>query len=440
MLSDLVGIDELLDEIKFDDLGEPLKPFEQLMGCLPPSSSHLLPEPYRWLMTESSSPLQEFYPRAFTVDMNGKRWPWEAVVLLPFMDSKRLTDAARNLVDEDLLTDEERKRNLNGHAWVVSCEDGSAESKFVPLESTKWDFQPEETAVLKPELLAGVQHPSPGFPTLKTAPIRSLWRRNVGINVFGMRSRYRTALLVLGEVLPTTPPLEMLGKKLIGTTINVNYPYLMEGFVTAISDSESTMRGVDKNSLRRWDANESLFFRQKSSSVKKNQAFGEKVTGSGGWMIPDHDIIVSVRPLKGLKTLPDGSKARVFAKFEIDVPLTAAIWAPSYEDSRLSNVPALMEKDPFAVAVEKEKSKGADSASSATLLLPEYEDSDSISRSASRTGPVLPHLPENDPYSPELILPAFEDQDPPVMHPPHEEASLTGSDGESDGVNKRAQK
>jgi 5'-3' exonuclease len=88
MLSDLVGIDEMLDKISYDDLGEPLKPFEQLMGCMPPSSSLLLPEPYHWLLTDTSSPLVAFYPTTFTVDMNGKRWPWEAVVLLPFIDAK----------------------------------------------------------------------------------------------------------------------------------------------------------------------------------------------------------------------------------------------------------------------------------------------------------------------------------------------------------------
>jgi 5'-3' exonuclease len=38
------------------------------------------------------------------------------VVLLPFMDSKQLMDAVKNLVDEDLLTDEEWKSILNGHA------------------------------------------------------------------------------------------------------------------------------------------------------------------------------------------------------------------------------------------------------------------------------------------------------------------------------------
>lgn len=39
--------------------GRPLRPFEQLLGCLPPSSSYLLPEPYRWLMTSPDSPLIE---------------------------------------------------------------------------------------------------------------------------------------------------------------------------------------------------------------------------------------------------------------------------------------------------------------------------------------------------------------------------------------------
>eukprot|EP00804_Cyclotella_cryptica_P013203 CCRYP_006987-RA/>CCRYP_006987-RA protein AED:0.17 eAED:0.17 QI:333/1/1/1/1/0.83/6/2324/814 len=74
MLSDLVNINAILEEISFFDddgvssddrdgvrkvAGEPLRPFEQLLGCLPPSSSYLLPEPMRWLMTQKSSPLIE---------------------------------------------------------------------------------------------------------------------------------------------------------------------------------------------------------------------------------------------------------------------------------------------------------------------------------------------------------------------------------------------
>ncbi len=41
-------------------------------------------------MTSDSSPIKEFYPEEFSVDMNGKKNSWEAVVLIPFIDQNRL--------------------------------------------------------------------------------------------------------------------------------------------------------------------------------------------------------------------------------------------------------------------------------------------------------------------------------------------------------------
>lgn len=73
MLSDLLEIPKMFSEIKFE-LGEPLKPFEQLMGCLPPASGQLVPEHYRSLMTSPESPIIQFYPTNFRVDMNGKKY------------------------------------------------------------------------------------------------------------------------------------------------------------------------------------------------------------------------------------------------------------------------------------------------------------------------------------------------------------------------------
>jgi 5'-3' exoribonuclease 1 len=49
-------------------------------------------------MTEETSPIYDFYPRQFELDMNGKKQDWEAVVKIPFIDQKRLLKAmARGL-------------------------------------------------------------------------------------------------------------------------------------------------------------------------------------------------------------------------------------------------------------------------------------------------------------------------------------------------------
>jgi 5'-3' exonuclease len=72
MLSDLKNIPLMFSQIKFE-LGTPLAPFQQLMGCLPPASSALVPPAYRWLMTSPESPIIQFYPESFDVDMNGKK-------------------------------------------------------------------------------------------------------------------------------------------------------------------------------------------------------------------------------------------------------------------------------------------------------------------------------------------------------------------------------
>lgn len=45
------------------------------------------------LMTEETSPIFDFYPRDFELDMNGKKQDWEAVVKIPFIDQARLLRA-----------------------------------------------------------------------------------------------------------------------------------------------------------------------------------------------------------------------------------------------------------------------------------------------------------------------------------------------------------
>ncbi|CAN0023558.1 unnamed protein product, partial [Phaeothamnion confervicola] len=95
--SDLVNCDRY--EPSFD-LSEPFRPIEQLMSVLPAASAAALPLPCRRLMTDEDSPILDFYPKKVPCDPNGKPMPWLWVVLLPFIDEKRLLDTLRPLYAE----------------------------------------------------------------------------------------------------------------------------------------------------------------------------------------------------------------------------------------------------------------------------------------------------------------------------------------------------
>ena len=63
-------------------------------------------------MTSEESPIIDFYPEDFEIDMNGKKMQWQGVALLPFIEQDRLLSAIRS--KEDQLTDDEKRRNSHG--------------------------------------------------------------------------------------------------------------------------------------------------------------------------------------------------------------------------------------------------------------------------------------------------------------------------------------
>lgn len=108
--SDLRNLDR--EVIKFE-LGVPFSPMGQLMGVLPPRSAHALPPAVQTLMTEPASAIADFYPTRFEMDPNGKRFTWQWVVLLPFIDAARLLTALGTV--EATFSAEERRRNRTGN-------------------------------------------------------------------------------------------------------------------------------------------------------------------------------------------------------------------------------------------------------------------------------------------------------------------------------------
>jgi 5'-3' exoribonuclease 2 len=64
-------------------------------------------------MTEDDSPIIDFYPTTFDIDMNGKKMAWQGVALLPFIDEVRLLNAMAEPYTR--ITDEEKHRNKWGN-------------------------------------------------------------------------------------------------------------------------------------------------------------------------------------------------------------------------------------------------------------------------------------------------------------------------------------
>ncbi|KAL1508536.1 hypothetical protein AB1Y20_004635 [Prymnesium parvum] len=116
LASDLRGLEQF--EVKLP-LGKPFPPLAQLLSVLPPQSAQLVPEAYRSLMLDPTSPVFDAFPAKFELDANGKRQEWEAIALLPFIDEVRLLKAVAQ-IDGARLTEAEHARNVLGHDLYYS--------------------------------------------------------------------------------------------------------------------------------------------------------------------------------------------------------------------------------------------------------------------------------------------------------------------------------
>ncbi|XP_037837545.1 5'-3' exoribonuclease 2 [Kryptolebias marmoratus] len=165
--SDFRDIKGMFSEFEKDT--KPFKPLEQLMGVFPAASGNFLPTTWRNLMVSPDSSIIDFYPDDFAIDLNGKKYAWQGVALLPFVDERRLRAALAD-VYPDLTSDEVRRNSLGSDVLFLG--------KFHPLFDFIHELYRSETpevSVIPAELCHGLQGTLnlDDNPVLPDKPVRS---------------------------------------------------------------------------------------------------------------------------------------------------------------------------------------------------------------------------------------------------------------------------
>ena len=355
MLKDMTSLTAISEQICFE-LGEPFKPFQQLLGCLPPASCTLLPRTYQWLMLSADSPVLHFYPVDFGIDQDGKKNPWEAVVLLDFIDERLLMDAETKHCPPDKLTKVENARNQFGSV-LTHLFDPSAVEMYpscnpeiqlpdIPCcQSTVSESYPSLSpgCFFKPELVPGTVYPIAGFPSLTILPLNGMKTEAVKINMFGSESKYKSVVLEIRS--PDVVGMDASkAEPLLGRIVFVNYPQIHEAKVVAVTTAKEEVRlvnGLPHHTV--WDSTASRQWAQESEDEEGKYLKGRGTPGTGGLRIGNVVVRLRVAPLQGLQRDPNtGASKKVFsASEEADVPIQMALWTPPVVDTRFEETAEL---------------------------------------------------------------------------------------------------
>jgi len=213
-------------------LGTPFCPYEQLMGVLPLASKDNIPSAYHDLMYDPNSPILGFY----SLDFNGKKENWEAIVKIPFIDEKRLKPMASR---EHRLMEAEKQRNGFGTSTRFSYNSGeptrypsSLPGFFLPLHRCTCIMEPFDLPMLNglhpvPGLCDGVLTGAEalvGFPSLHTLPYIALLGFH-GVNVHGSESRNKWMVVHIKNPYEDTKT-EDIAKEMTGKRTFMGWPFL----------------------------------------------------------------------------------------------------------------------------------------------------------------------------------------------------------------------
>jgi 5'-3' exoribonuclease 1 len=343
-------------------LGQPFRPFQQLMGVLPDRSKKLVPQAYWDLMTNPNSPIIDFYPREFELDMNGKKMEWEAVVKIPFIDEQRLLQA---MAPKDaLLPDEVRRRNEFGVSlkYTYSTEvdytfPSSLPGVFPDLEHCRvveniFELPTMDGLEYFVGLMNGVKlgaEALSGFPSLRTLPHTGQLGFH-GVTVFQQESRNESMVITLteGEEVGTVAD----ARRRLGRAVHVGYPFLQEGKVVSVSDEMFTYHlanpeeaATEQNIVQVPHGPRGIEdWKKKADRVEKH--YSRRL----GTIIGTVESLVQIHPLVGLRKTDLGATVKEYAPlpgFETDYATQTIVDEVISEDQRFLEKAAVSIQEEF---------------------------------------------------------------------------------------------
>lgn len=329
------------------ELGTPFSPFEQLMAVLPDRSKALVPAAFRPLMTDDASPIKDFYPRTFELDMNGKKNAWEAIVKIPFVDQNRLLKAIHD--HENQLTPEEKERNTIGtnlifdfNPQVDMIYPSSFPGVFPDLEHSHCiesvTYLPPMDSLnyidgLVPGAKLGVDALA-GFPSLKTIPF-TFQLKDAKVVIFQQPSRNESIILTLQNRYKDLDSAAVT-KRFLNHNIYFGYPYLNEGKVVSVSDELFTYSykksPVPHQNLEGWH--------REASALRIDLS-------KRGINISPVTHLIKLKPLIGLTRTNEGGWAKKYAETTVVYPLQTIVENVQNEDQRYVERPPIPIEEEF---------------------------------------------------------------------------------------------
>lgn len=317
-VSDLAKFDSSID-FNFQ-LNEPFLPLVQLLSVIPQASRQILPKAFQPLTTDSDSPLIDFFPKEYGVDLNEKIHDYEAIILIPFVNEELFLKVFHDYKSK--LTPGEVERNKFGHYLSMIF----SEQPVQPNETLDSSLYPNVLAkkirhdfyVLPPEIIfKGIRtnvdlKAITGFPTLNGIEYRVKIENSRGGGMYS----YPTMVLHITSKNFTTTEMNEILHNCSGKMVYINWPLLSEAKLLHLFDRENKYSLAEKGQI----AVEKLSPNEQSNIQTLTRSYCHQTLRSKGVSMNEAIVVAQVAPLQSQHYQVQGAKV-VLLKEWANTPL-----------------------------------------------------------------------------------------------------------------------